>query len=239
MSRAASPPARWTAREAERWLLSREMFGMRLGLERMRALLAALGDPAPAPALVHVVGTNGKSSTVRMTAAILERHGLRAGGYLSPHLVSFTERIRVGDADLGDDAFAAAVARTAQAAEGVERRLGEDRVTQFEALTAAAFVALEGHRLDVAVLEAGLGGRHDATNVVDAGVVVLTNVDLEHTRWLGDTIAAIAREKLAVLGPGATLVVGADLHPDALAEAELAAARHGARLVRAPADPGV
>ena len=228
------------AAAAEAWLLGLELFGMRFGLDRMRRLLTVLGSPQERYGAIHVVGTNGKSSTTRMTAAILERHGVRAGSYLSPHLVSFAERIRVGDEDIGEDAFAAAVARARVAAERVDRTLDEgDRVTQFEALTAAAFDELARQEVQVAVVEAGLGGRYDATNVLAARVVVLTNVGLEHTRWLGPTITDIAREKLAVLPPGGTLVLGADVHPDALAEAEAAAARQGATIVRAPADPGV
>lgn len=236
----AAPRPSWSAAEAESWLLGRELFGMRFGLDRMRRLLTALGSPQAAYGAIHVVGTNGKSSTTRMTAAILERHGVRAGSYLSPHLVSFAERIRVGDADIGDEAFAAAVERARHAAERVDRTLEDgDRVTQFEALTAAALDELARQRVDVAVVEAGLGGRYDATNVLGAPVVVLTNVGLEHTRWLGPTIADIAREKLAVVPPGATLVLGPDLHPDARAEADAVAARQGATIVEAPADPGV
>lgn len=230
----------WDAPAAEAWLLGRELFGMRFGLDRMRRLLTVLGSPQERYGAIHVVGTNGKSSTTRMTAAILERHGVRAGSYLSPHLVSFAERIRVGDRDIGEDAFAAAVGRARRAAERVDRTLGEgDRVTQFEALTAAALDELARQEVEVAVVEAGLGGRYDATNVLDAPVVVLTNVGLEHTRWLGPTIADIAREKLAVLPAGGTLILGADMHPDAVAEAEAAAAQQDATIVRAPADPGV
>lgn len=226
--------------EAEAWLLGLELFGMRFGLDRMRRLLTVLGSPQRRYGAIHVVGTNGKSSTTRMIAALLERHGVRAGSYLSPHLVSFAERIRVGDADVGDDAIAAAIARTRRAAERVDRTLeGDDRVTQFEALTAAALDELARQGVDVAVVEAGLGGRYDATNVLDAPVVVLTNVGLEHTRWLGPTVTDIAREKLAVVPSGATLVLGADLHPDALTEAEAVAERQGATIVQAPADPGV
>src|SRR5438270_10335662 len=125
--------------EAERYHLSLELFGMRFGLDRMRRLMTALGHPERSFQSIHVVGTNGKSSTVRMIAAILRLHGLRAGAYLSPHLVSFSERIRIDDADLEPAAFAAAVQRAARAAELVDRSLaGDDRVTQFEALTAAA-----------------------------------------------------------------------------------------------------
>ena len=235
--RPSGSPRRWTERDAETYLLGLELFGMRFGLDRMRRLLVALGEPQQRFGTVHVVGTNGKSSTVRMIAAILRAHGLRTGAYLSPHLVSFTERVRIDDRDLAPDAFAEAVRRAAAAAAKVDRTLPpDDRVTQFEALTAAAFAAMAEAGVDVGVIEAGLGGRWDATNVIDSRVAVLTNVGLEHTRWLGPTVRDIAREKLAVVRPGATLVVGADLHPDALDEAR----RLDATLIEAPADaPGV
>jgi len=240
VARTPARPRAWSARDAERWLLGRELFGMRFGLDRMRRLMTALDAPHERFRAVHVVGTNGKSSTVRLTAAILARHGLRVGAYLSPHLVSFAERIRVGDEDLDEASFAAAVARAAHAADLVDRTLAPgDRVTQFEALTAAAFAELARREVDVAVVEAGLGGRFDATNVLRAEVDVLTNVGLEHTRWLGPTVRDIAREKLAVVDPGATLVVGAGLHPDAEEEARATAAATGARLVHAEADAGV
>src|ERR1700710_2169085 len=126
--------------DAERLLLSLELFGMRFGLDRMRRLLPALGSPQERFGAVHVVGTNGKSSTVRMTAAILRRHGLKTGAYLSPHLVSFAERVRVDAAALSGAEFAAAVERAAAAAAKVDRTApADDHVTQFELLTAAAF----------------------------------------------------------------------------------------------------
>jgi dihydrofolate synthase/folylpolyglutamate synthase len=231
-------PARWTAADAERWLLSLELFGMRFGLDRMRALMAAMGAPNEAFRAIHVVGTNGKSSTVRMIAALLARHGVRTGAYLSPHLVSFAERIRIDGADVSPVQFAAAAARARTATARVDRTLqAGDGVTQFEALTAAAYAQLADARVEVAVVEAGLGGRWDATNVIDAEIAVLTNIGLEHTRWLGTTVTEIAREKLAVVAEGATLVLGADLHPEAQAEARLAAQRTGATIVRAPAEP--
>ena len=230
----------WTAAQAEEHLLARELFGMRFGLDRMHRLMTALGSPQRRFESIHVVGTNGKSSTARMIAAILERHGVRTGAFLSPHLVAFAERIRIGDRDLPGPAFGAAVQRAAHAAELVDRTLApDDRVTQFELLTAAAYDELAAQGVEVAVVEAGLGGRYDATNVIPSRVQVLTNVGLEHTRWLGPTVADIAREKLAVVRPGATLVVGAELHPDADAEAVATARRCGARLVRADGDPGV
>jgi dihydrofolate synthase/folylpolyglutamate synthase len=221
----------WSYERAEHHLRSLELFGMRFGLDRMHRLMTALGAPQRRFESIHVVGTNGKSSTARMIAAILERHGRRAGAYLSPHLVSFSERVQVAGRPVSDGSFAAAVQRAAHAAELVDRTLGEgDHVTQFELLTAAAYVELARHGVDVAVIEAGLGGRYDATNVIPSRVQVLTNVGLEHTRWLGPTVADIAREKLAVVREGATLVVG-PLDAEAAVEARAVAAGKGARLI--------
>jgi dihydrofolate synthase / folylpolyglutamate synthase len=229
----------WTVDDAAAYLLGLELFGMRFGLDRMRRLMTVLEHPERAFDAIHVVGTNGKSSTVRMLAAILQRHGLRTGAYLSPHLVEFTERIRVDGHDLGPHAFAGAVQRVSGAAAMVDRTLeADDRVTQFEALTAAAYAELAARGIDVAVVEAGLGGRYDATSVIDSRVQVLTNVGLEHQRWLGPTLRDIAREKLAVVRPGGTLVCG-DLSREVEEEARAAADAAGARLVFAPADPGV
>ncbi|MDX6727532.1 MAG: dihydrofolate synthase / folylpolyglutamate synthase [Baekduia sp.] len=225
--------------DAERLLLSLELFGMRFGLDRMRRLLTALGSPQESFEAVHVVGTNGKSSTVRMTAAILRRHGLKVGAYLSPHLVSFAERVRVDDADVSGADFAAAVQRAARAAEKVDRTApDDDHVTQFELLTAAALDCFARASVDVAVVEAGLGGRFDATNVLASKVAVLTNVGLEHTRWLGPTVRHIATEKLDVVERDSTLVIGHDLHPDAVAVAQRTAAERHAELIVADADPG-
>jgi dihydrofolate synthase / folylpolyglutamate synthase len=228
----------WTEEGAEEYLLSLELFGMRFGLERMLRLLTVLGSPQERFAAVHVVGTNGKSSTVRMTAALLEAHGVRTGSYLSPHLVRFAERIRIGDEDLSGAAFGAAIQRAAAAAAKVDRTLtGGERVTQFELLTAAALDELARREVEVAVVEAGLGGRWDATNVLGADVCVLTNVGLEHTRWLGPTIPDIAREKLAVVKrshPPATLVLG-EVDDEVLALAQ----DTGARIVRVGGIPSL
>ncbi len=210
---------------------------MRFGLDRMRRMMTALGSPERRFHTIHVVGTNGKSSTTRMIAAILERHGLRTGTYTSPHLISYTERVQVSERDLESDAFAAAISRAAWAAERVNHTLeGDDHVTQFELLTAAALWAMAELGVQVAVVEAGLGGRYDATSVIDSRVTVLTNVGLEHTRWLGPTVTDIAEEKLAVLRPGTTLVLGEDLAREALAVAERVAGEQDARIVRASAE---
>ena len=164
----------------------------------MRALLRELGDPQERFPAIHVVGTNGKSTTARLTDALLADAGLSVGAYLSPHVRGWSERIRVG----GEEAdFEAAVAAVRPAAESVG-------ATQFEVLTAAALRAFADGEVDVAVVEAGLGGRHDATNVLRTRVVVLTNVALDHMDVLGDTREAIAAEKLAVVQPGCTTVLG-------------------------------
>ncbi|HEY2742949.1 MAG TPA: Mur ligase family protein [Gaiellaceae bacterium] len=168
------------------------------GTERMRVLLRELGEPQKRFPAVHVVGTNGKSTTTRLTEALLLDAGLSVGCYLSPHVRGWSERIRVG----GEEAdFDAAVSAVRGAAESL-------RATQFEAVTAAALLAFASAGVDVAVVEAGLGGRHDATNVLETRVVVLTSVALDHMDVLGSTREAIAAEKLAVVQPGCTVVLG-------------------------------
>jgi dihydrofolate synthase / folylpolyglutamate synthase len=168
------------------------------GTERVRALLHELGEPQERFPAIHVVGTNGKSTTTRLTEALLLDAGLSVGSYLSPHVRGWSERIRVGG---GEVDFEAAVAAVRPAAES----LG---ATQFEALTAAALLAFADAEIEVAVVEAGLGGRHDATNVLDTRVVVLTSVALDHMDVLGETREAIAAEKLAVVQAGCTVVLG-------------------------------
>ena len=185
-----------TVPDTEQWLASLSPWPEEFGLGRIRALLADLGDPQRRFPAIHVVGTNGKTSTTLLCAALLHAEGLHAGAYVSPHVRSFSERIQVDgvDADLGG-----ALDRVRSHAEGA---------TQFEVLTAAAFAEFAADGVDVAVVEAGLGGRHDATNVLAARVVVLTNVSREHTAVLGDTREEIAAEKLAVVTPGATVILG-------------------------------
>jgi dihydrofolate synthase/folylpolyglutamate synthase len=230
----ATPSACWSEERAEDHLRSLELFGMRFGLHRMRVLMSELGDPERTFDSIHVLGTNGKSSTTRMIAAILARHGLRTASYTSPHLVDYRERVEIGERELSADEFAAAVQHAAAAGARVEGVLGrEERVTQFEELTAAAFWAIAREGVRVAAIEAGLGGRYDATSVVAPHVTVLTNVALEHTRWLGSTIAQIAEEKLAVVQPGGVLALGAGLEPEALRVAERVAREREARIIHA------
>ncbi len=228
----------WTEAQAERHLQSLELFGMRFGLDRMRRMTTVLGSPQRHYEAIHVLGTNGKTSTTRMIAAILQRHGLRTGAYTSPHLVSYCERVQIEERDLRSHEFAGAVARAAWAAEHVNRTLSQDdHVTQFELLTAAGLWEMGRREVQVAVVEAGLGGRYDATSVIEAPVSVLTNVGLEHTRWLGPTLTDIAEEKLAVVRPGGTLVLGSWLAADARAVAERVARDRKARIVTVEDSP--
>jgi dihydrofolate synthase / folylpolyglutamate synthase len=224
--------------DPDAYLDSLEPIGWRLGLERMHRLTTALGMPQHRFASIHVVGTNGKSSVARMTAALLEAHGVGSGACLSPHAAHWAERTLIHGEEVGAEAWAAAVEQVARAAEGVNRSLAEgDAVTQFEAATAATFVALASARVEAAAIEAGLGGRLDATNTIPSRVTVLTSIGLDHTDWLGETELEIAGEKLAVLRDQTTLVLGR-VSPEVEALAERTAAERGARLLRAPEDPG-
>lgn len=204
----------------------------------MHKLTTALGLPQHRFASIHVVGTNGKSSVTRMAAALLEAHGLRAGACVSPHTDRWSQRTLLGGTEIEEAAWARAVDQVARAAEGVNRTLEEgEAVTQFEAATAASFVALANARVEVAVVEAGLGGRLDATKTIPSKVTVLTSIGLDHTEWLGETEVAIAAEKLAVLRDQTTLVLG-EVSRDVARLAEGTASEHGAKLTKAPADPG-
>jgi dihydrofolate synthase / folylpolyglutamate synthase len=181
----------------------------------MQRLLADLGDPQRRYPAIHVVGTNGKTSTTLLTAELLRAEGLHVGAYISPHVRGWSERIQVDGADAD---LEAALARVRPHAAGA---------TQFEVLTAAALADFAAREVEVAVVEAGLGGRYDATNVLGARVVVLTNVARDHTDVLGDTREAIAGEKLAVVSKGATVILGD-------AEWEELARSNGALLVELP-----
>jgi dihydrofolate synthase/folylpolyglutamate synthase len=167
------------------------------GVDRMRLLLAELGDPQNTYPAIHVVGTNGKSTATVTIEQLLLAEGLSVGSTVSPHVASWSERIRVNGAEAD---FEEAVARVREPSE----RLG---ATQFEVVTAAALAAFADAAVDVAVVEAGLGGRYDATNVLRTHVVLLTNVGLEHVDVLGDTLEAIATEKLAVAQADAVVVL--------------------------------
>jgi dihydrofolate synthase / folylpolyglutamate synthase len=219
-----------SATESRAALDALERFGIRLDLDRMRALMRALGDPQAQLAAVHIVGTNGKSSTTRMCAAALTASGLRVGAYLSPHIVGLEERVQLDGVALSPERFDRLAVQVLEAADGVATELGEGP-TQFEALTAIAFLAFAEQELDAVCVEAGLGGRLDASNVLDARVVGLTNVGLDHTAVLGDTPLAIMGEKIAVVSPGAVVVLG-ELSDELVTAATADALARGAREVR-------
>jgi len=183
-------------------------FGMRPGLERVSALLESLGRPQDAYRVIHVVGTNGKSSTTRYCEALLRAHGARAGAYLSPHISGWTERVVVDGRPVDEALFATCVEAVRTATAALPEEVGE--TTQFEVLTVAALLAMAESGVEAAALEAGLGGRLDATNVVAAPVVVLTNIALEHTQVLGGTRELIFAEKAAVIKGGEVVFGGLD-----------------------------
>ena len=219
------------------------MFGMRPGLDRIRLLLSRLGNPQLEFRPIHIVGTNGKSSTARFAAHLLAERGLAAGAYISPHLIGFEERVLLpaanGVREATADEFADAVGTVMGAVDGVEPELpNDDRITQFEIVTAAAFELFRRNGVEAAAIEAGMGGRFDATNVLGTGVVALTSVGLDHTQWLGGDRSAIAAEKLAVVKPGDLLVLAAEAGQGLDAELAEAASRSGRPLMTAGAVPG-
>src|SRR5437667_8713103 len=176
-------------------------------LAHMRVLMAALENPERRSSCVLIAGTNGKGSTAATLASILRASGLRTGLYTSPHLVRINERIRIDGEQIADDKFALlhdVVERTAE-------RLIEDgelpwHPSFFEMLTAIAFEHFANSKLDIAVLEVGMGGRLDATNVVEPLVSVITDISLDHQKFLGNTVAEIAREKVGIIRPGGVVV---------------------------------
>lgn len=196
-----------------------------LSLERLLRLLAALGDPhLHLPPVIHVAGTNGKGSTAAFMRAIAEAAGLNVHVYTSPHLVRFNERIRLAGALVADDVLAGAL-------DEIEAQNGGNQITVFEAITAAAFLLFARVPADLCILEVGLGGRLDATNVITAPrVAAITSISLDHQDFLGDTLAVIAAEKAGIIKPGAVVVTGRQ-ESAAAAEIMRVAAACGARLL--------
>ena len=213
----------------------------KFSLTEIGALLSALGDPHHRFPSVLIAGTNGKGSTAATLASILQASGLRAGLYTSPHLVRPNERIRLNGAEISDDAFARLYFQVDDAS---RRLVFEERLAQlpsfFETLTAMAFLHFAEAAIDIAVLEVGMGGRLDATNIVAPILSIVTDISLDHTEWLGPTIAAIAREKAGILRAHGTLIT-LPQHPEANQVLGEVATRLGTRAVSAvpymPATP--
>ncbi len=216
----------------------------KFSLEEIRVLLEALGNPQKKFPSVLIAGTNGKGSTAAALSGILREAKLRVGLYTSPHLERVNERIRVGEDLIVDDDFAR---RYFQVYDAAERLVLADKLAQmpsfFETLTAMAFLHFAGLRVEIAVIEVGMGGRLDATNIVDPLLSIITDISLDHTEWLGSTITAIAREKAGILRRGGTLIT-LPQHPEANQAIGEAATELGVRGLSAtaympPVDAGV
>jgi dihydrofolate synthase/folylpolyglutamate synthase len=214
--------------QALEYLFARTTGGVRLGLDRTHALLAHLGDPHRAIPVFHVAGTNGKGSTVAALRAFLEYQGHRVATYTSPHLIDFRERIVVAGEPISEDEVVAFIDRNLDQIE----RLG---ATFFEATTAMAFDHIARSGADVAVIETGLGGRLDSTNVVDPLAAIVTSIGLDHTELLGNTLEEIAAEKAGIFKRGRAAVIG-ERWPDILALLQRRAADAGASPIRTLAD---
>lgn len=220
-----------TYEEALRYLASIEGLGIKLALENITQVLAALGDPQSRYPSVLISGTNGKGSVAATLSSILSRAGYRTGLYTSPHLVRYEERIVVDGRPITAEAFAAAVGEVHDAVQPLLAR-GEltAHPTHFETVTAAAFAHLARAEVDIAVLEVGMGGRLDATVLARPRLSLVTNVALEHTAFLGDTIGAIAKEKAGILPEGGILLTG-ETQAEALEAFRRRAADVGGRLI--------
>jgi dihydrofolate synthase/folylpolyglutamate synthase len=197
------------------------------GLERIQALLERVGNPHERLQAVHIGGTNGKGSVAVMIASVLQRAGYRVGLYTSPHLISYCERIQINGAPIAEDEFAHIADELMPIADAMA-----DKPTQFEFMTALAFLYFLRQKIDIAVIEVGLGGRFDATNVITPMVGVLTNVELDHTDLLGETLEQIAWEKAGIAKRGVPLVTG-ERKPNALEVIARECAAVGAPLIPA------
>jgi dihydrofolate synthase/folylpolyglutamate synthase len=210
-------------------------------LDRVAAVCELLGDPQRAYRVVHVTGTNGKTSTARMIERLVREHGLRTGRFTSPHLTRVTERIAVDGDPITDERFVEVwqdVAPYVHMVDVKEQAEGRPRLSFFEVFTVMAFAAFADAPVDVAVIEVGMGGRWDATNVADGEVAVITPVAYDHERWLGHTLVEIAGEKAGIVKDGATLVLSRQ-EEDAEGVILQAAAERGARVVREGVDTDV
>jgi dihydrofolate synthase / folylpolyglutamate synthase len=212
-------------------LYARERFGIKLGLDTERAILAELGRPETGCRALHIAGTNGKGSVAALLEGMLLAAGLRTGLYTSPHLVHFNERIRIDGEPVDDAELVRLLRRVEAAADRVAAQRGE-QPTFFECATAMAFDAFAAHSVESAVIETGMGGRLDATNVLTPVLSVITTIALEHTQYLGATLEAIAAEKAGILKPGVPVVCGR-LPPEARAVVRRVAQACGTRCIEA------
>ncbi|MBP5737839.1 MAG: bifunctional folylpolyglutamate synthase/dihydrofolate synthase [Abditibacteriota bacterium] len=217
--------------EAISYLDNLKLFGIKLGLDRTRAVAAKLGSPQEKFRSVHVAGTNGKGSVSAMTAAILRKAGYKTGLYLSPYVFSFGERMQMNGEMIPEQTFADITERVKAAAEEAEAE-GLGCITEFEAKTLSAFTYYADSGADFAVIEVGMGGRLDATNIITPAVSVITHISLDHTEYLGGTVAEIAGEKAGIIKPGVP-VVTSSANPEALSVIRAKAAESGSAFIHA------
>lgn len=194
--------------ESLRYLDELNTFGIRLGLARMEELCARLGNPERAYTTIHIAGTNGKGSAAQMMDAVFRASGIRSGRYLSPHLISYTERMSTDGHDISEETFAALLTRVRAAADEMTAE-GHEHPTQFEALTALAFLYFAEEHVETAVIETGLGGLLDSTNVIEPALTIITNVTMEHADRCGGTLAGIAEHKAGIIKEGVPVVTAA------------------------------
>ena len=194
--------------ESLRYLDELNTFGIRLGLARMEELCARLGNPERAYTTIHIAGTNGKGSAAQMMDAVFRASGIRSGRYLSPHLISYTERMSTDGHDISEETFAALLTRVRAAADEMTAE-GHEHPTQFEALTALAFLYFAEEHVETAVIETGLGGLLDSTNVVDPVLTIITNVAMDHADRCGGTLAGIAEHKAGIIKEGVPVITAA------------------------------
>src|SRR3989339_207648 len=197
--------------QPEKYLLSLQKFGIKLGLERISSLLESLENPQLKFKSIHIAGTNGKGSTAAMTASILKEAGYKVGLFTSPHLIEVRERININGKDISRKEFSEGIRRIKKAEEEIGRERRDERgkkaaPTYFEALTAVAFWYFAKKKVDYAVVEVGMGGRFDSTNVITPLVSIITNIDYDHIYYLGKTLAKIAMEKAGIIKPGVPVV---------------------------------
>lgn len=194
--------------ETVQWLCALRNRGSKFGIDRMEPFAAALGHPERAFRSIHIAGSNGKGSTAAMLEAMYRAQGWRTGLYTSPHLVRLGERVRVNGIALGEAALCAHVARLGPVAKALAEKDGDMAPTFFEFMTAMAFLEFRERAVDVAIIETGLGGRLDATNVINPRLSIITSISREHTEYLGGTLKAIATEKGGIIKPGTPIVHG-------------------------------
>jgi dihydrofolate synthase/folylpolyglutamate synthase len=225
-----------TYKEALNYLEKALKFGIKPGLERIKAIAEGVANPQRSFPAIHITGTNGKTSTAWFISSFLASKGLRTGTFISPHLHSYRERISINGEPISEHHFSEVLAYLKPTLEEVKIAYGE--LTEFEILTAMSFLYFAQSKIDCAVFEVGMGGRWDATNLIEAKVAVITNIALEHTDRLGKTLKEIAWEKAHIIKPGSCVVIG-DVSTDAYSEINHRVRQTGSRIIKKGLDFGI